>query len=124
MIHSEKHPPPPSEIKVNAPLLAARALAVGSLLSISATSLLVSSIFYASDAHSVDDLITKWRAWAPATLHRIENTLGIKTDRSEVRQYQRDTRGMSEDEEWDYVTKKYEGEIRWEEEESGSNDEK
>ncbi|KAL3774169.1 hypothetical protein ACHAWO_009237 [Cyclotella atomus] len=122
MIHSEKHSPPPSEIKVNAPLMAVRALAVGSLLSISATSLLVSSIFYASDAHSVEDLISKWRKWAPAALHRIEKTLGIKNDRSEVREYERETRGMSEDEEWDYVTKKYEGELRWEEDDSGSNE--
>lgn len=83
---------------------------------------MVSSIFYASDAHSVDDLINKWRKWAPAALHRIEHTLGIKNDRTEVREYERDTRGMSEDEEWDYVTKKYEGEMRWEDDNDGSNE--
>lgn len=118
MIHAEKAPPDMkiAEVKVNAPLLAVRALAVGSLLSVSATSLLVSSIFYASDAHSVDDLIKKWKMWAPVRLRQFENLLGIQNDRSEVREYERDTDGMSEDEEWDYVSNKYGHEMSWEEE--------
>ena len=118
MIHAEKTPPDMkvTEVKVNAPLLAVRALAVGSLLSVSATSLLVSSIFYASDAHSVDDLTKKWKIWAPARLRQFENLLGIQNDRSEVREYERDTAGMSEDEEWDYVSNKYGHEMSWEEE--------
>jgi len=121
MIH-EKHEVKlnPSEIKVNAPLLAVRALAVGSLLSVSVTSLLVSSIFYASDAHSMNDLITKWRRWAPARLKQIENALGIQIDRSNVKEYERDTRGMTEDEEWKYVAKKYAREVQWEEPETDS----
>lgn len=123
MIHFEKVTPP-QEIKVNAPLLAVRALAVGSLLSISATSLLISSIFYAADAHSVEELISKWRLWAPSQLRRVESLLGIKNDRSEVRRYERDVRGMSEEEEWDYVTQKYGSEIRWEEDETSSELEK
>lgn len=110
----------PSDLKVvrvNAPLLAVRALAVGSLLSVTGTSLLISSVFYACDAHSVHDLITKWRTWGPATLRRVENALGVENDNNtEVRQYERDVRGMSEDEEWEYVTKRYGNELRWEEE--------
>jgi hypothetical protein len=70
-------------------------------------------------------LLSNFQWPKPASVTRKKHQpLNQSADRSEVRQYQRDTRGMSEDEEWDYVTKKYEGEIRWEEEESGSNDEK
>ena len=117
MIHAEKAPPDlkVTEIKVNAPLLAVRALAVGSLLSVSATSLLISSIFYASDAHSVDDLIKKWKIWTPSRLKQFENAFGIQNDRSDVREYERDTEGMSEDEELDYVRNKYGHEMSWEE---------
>jgi hypothetical protein len=117
MIHAE----PPSagqttaQIKINAPLLAVRALAIGSLLSISGTSLLISSLFYASDAHSVDDLITKWRIWAPKKLKQLEVLLGVKesSERAESREYEREVRGMSEEEEWDWVKNRYGGEIQW-----------
>ncbi|KAL7479393.1 hypothetical protein ACHAW6_005126 [Cyclotella cf. meneghiniana] len=102
--------------KVDAPLLAVRALAVGSLLSVSATSLLVSCVFYASDAHSVDDLISKWRRWAPLKLREVERMLGVCADRRETMEYERAVRGMSEEEELEYVRQKYGEELRWDDE--------
>ena len=40
------------------PILAARALVLGSILSVGATSLLISGIFYSSGCRSMDDLIS------------------------------------------------------------------
>jgi hypothetical protein len=96
------------------PLLAARALALGTLLSISATSFLVSCIFFASDCHSVDELVSTWRSWAPKKLREFESALGIPVERSARIEYENDVKGMSEDEEWEYVKQKYGSEIRWE----------
>ncbi|KAL3784564.1 hypothetical protein HJC23_010688 [Cyclotella cryptica] len=103
------------QIKVNAPLLAVRALAVGSLLSLSATSLLVSCIFYAAEAHSVEELMGKWRRWAPLRLREVERWLGVRVDRGERMEYEREVRGMSEEEELEYVRRRYGEEFRWEE---------
>ena len=122
IIHNDKRiiPPPSSsslKVQVNAPLLAVRALAIGSLLSITGTSLLISSIFYVCDSHSTHDLISKWRRWGPEAIQHVERALGVTNDKTEVRQYENDVRGMSEDEEWEYVTKRYGDELRWDEDE-------
>ena len=83
-------------------------------MSMSATSLLVSCVFYASDAHSVDDLISKWRRWAPLKLREVERMLGVRVaDRRETMEYERAVRGMSEEEELEYVRRKYGEELGW-----------
>ena len=65
--------------------------------------------------------MSKWKSWAPKTLHTLENSLegvlGIpvgKERRASKMEYEQATRGMTEEEEVDYVTKKYGGEIQWE----------
>ncbi|KAL7528518.1 hypothetical protein ACHAXR_002495 [Thalassiosira sp. AJA248-18] len=102
------------------PILAARALVLGSLLSLSATSLLISGIFFASGCHSVEDLMSTWRSWAPNKLrgfeNSLENVLGISvgTERRNAKmEYEQAIKGMTEEEELDYVKNKYGEEIQW-----------
>jgi hypothetical protein len=61
----------------------------------------------------VDDLISKWRRWAPLKLREVERMLGVRADRREAMEYERAVRGMSEDEELEYVRRKYGEELRW-----------
>jgi len=115
--HPIQHPKPRVVSATPPPILAARALALGSLVSLSATSLLISAIFYASDCHSVDELISSWRAWGPQKLHQLEasleNAFGIpfgKDRRTAKMEYERAVEGMTEEQELDYVKNR---EIRW-----------
>ena len=115
-------PKPTNNSIVNAttppPILAARALVLGSILSITATSLLVSGIFYASGCNSLDELISTWKSWAPNKLHQVENALGITAVGEGRRlakfEYEQAIKGMTEEEELEYVRKKYGKEIQWE----------
>ena len=119
--HSNNIIPKPTNSIVNAttppPILAARALVLGSILSITATSLLVSGIFYASGCNSLDELISTWKSWAPNKLHQVENALGITAVGEGRRlakfEYEQAIKGMSEEEELEYVRKKYGKEIQW-----------
>mmetsp|Transcript_25847 Transcript_25847/g.46830 ORF Transcript_25847/g.46830 Transcript_25847/m.46830 type:complete len:137 (-) Transcript_25847:247-657(-) len=102
------------------PVIAARALVLGSLLSITGTSLLLSSVFFASGCNSLDELISTWKSWAPKKLHQMENSLerafGISVGRerrSSVEAYERATKGMTEEEELEYIAEKYGGELNW-----------
>lgn len=114
-------PKPTNNSIVNAttppPILAARALVLGSILSITATSLLVSGIFYASGCNSLDELISTWKSWAPNKLHQVENALGITAVGEDRRlakfEYEQAIKGMTEEEELEYVRKKYGKEIQW-----------
>jgi hypothetical protein len=62
----------------------------------------------------VDELVSTWRSWAPKKLREFESALGIPVERSARIEYENDVKGMSEDEEWEYVKQKYGSEIRWE----------
>ena len=103
------------------PILAARALILGTILSVSATSLLISGIFYSSGCRSVDDLMSTWRSWAPKKLQQWESALGkvlgIDTigleRRSAKYEYEKTTKDMSEEEEIDYAATLISGEIQW-----------
>ena len=102
------------------PILAARALVLGSLLSVGATSLLVSGIFYSSGCRSMDDLMSTWRSWAPKKLHQCESSLGkvlgidIGLERRSAKyEYEKTTKDMSEEEEIDYAASLISGEIQW-----------
>ena len=109
-------------------VLAARALVLGSILSITATSLMVSGIFYASGCSSWNELITTWRIWAPRKLHEWEqslgNTIGVKVGderRSAKAEYEQAIQGMNEEEEIEFVMNKCSREIKWDEEENASS---
>jgi hypothetical protein len=105
------------------PILAARALLIGSLISISGTSLLISGIFLASGCRSLDELMVSWKSWAPKKLRAFENSLenyvGIqvgKERRTTKFEYEQAIKGMTEEEELEYVRNKYGGDWQWEDE--------
>jgi hypothetical protein len=110
------------------PILAARALLIGSLISISATSLVISGIFLASGCRSLEELMCSWKSWAPKMLRAFENSLenyiGIqvgKERRSTKFEYEQAIKGMTEEEELEYVRNKYGGDWQWEDEGNESN---
>eukprot|EP00804_Cyclotella_cryptica_P004363 CCRYP_006782-RA/>CCRYP_006782-RA protein AED:0.17 eAED:-0.16 QI:0/-1/0/1/-1/1/1/0/142 len=109
-----ENPPTLPHIEVNAPLLAVRALAVGSLLSLLATSLLVLCTFYVAEVHSVEELMGKWRRLGPID-ERGGEMVGCLCGSGERMEYERDVRGMSEEEELEYVRRRYGEDFRWEE---------
>ena len=95
---------------ISPPVLAARALAIGSLISVSGFSLLISGVFYASGCDSTADLISTWRRWAPNKLCEAENSLenifGIsvgKGRQTAKAKYEQATKGMTEAEELEYI---------------------
>ena len=95
-------------------VVAARALALGSLISVSATGLLVSGVFYLSGSRSVDELVCKWREWAPRKLREVEMSVGGamglplgESRRAATREYEEATRGMNEEQEIQYVARRY-----------------
>jgi len=111
------------------PILAARALVLGSILSVGATSLLVSGIFYATGCRSMDDLISTWRSWAPKQLHQWESSLGnvLGVDiglerRSAKYEYKEATKDMSEEEEIDYAASLISREIQWDDDEGNKEE--
>jgi hypothetical protein len=105
------------------PVLAARALIIGTLVSISGTTLLLSSIFLLSGCKSIDELISSCKIWGPTKLQNFETTLerymgiqlgptsGMKARQLAKIQYEQDTLGMTEEEELDYIGNKYRGEL-------------
>ena len=107
--------PPPA-------VLAARALIIGTLLSISGTALLLSSIFLISGCSSVDELIHACKIWGPKKLQNFENRLehymglqlgsgGSKARALVQLQYKQEILGMTEEEELEYIANKYKGEL-------------
>mmetsp|Transcript_23364 Transcript_23364/g.35394 ORF Transcript_23364/g.35394 Transcript_23364/m.35394 type:complete len:208 (+) Transcript_23364:184-807(+) len=115
--------PKPTTVMVSTippPVIAARALILGSLVSLSGTSLLVAGIFYASGCHSLEDLMSTWKRWAPRKLREFEGAIGLQSRGDERRsskvEYERAVKGMSEEEELEYVGNKYgTGEVDWDE---------
>mmetsp|Transcript_17625 Transcript_17625/g.27625 ORF Transcript_17625/g.27625 Transcript_17625/m.27625 type:complete len:208 (+) Transcript_17625:89-712(+) len=115
--------PKPNTVMVSTippPVIAARALILGSLVSLSGTSLLVAGIFYASGCHSLEELMSTWKRWAPRKLREFEGAVGLQSRGDERRssklEYERAVKGMSEEEEMEYVGNKYgTGEVDWDE---------
>ncbi|KAL7439230.1 hypothetical protein ACHAXM_007842 [Skeletonema potamos] len=116
-------PKPTSTVMVSTippPVIAARALILGTLVSLSATSILVGGIFYASGCHSLEELMTTWKRYAPRKLREFEAAVGLES-RGDARrasnlEYERAVKGMSEEEELEYAGNKYgTGEVDWDE---------
>jgi hypothetical protein len=101
------------------PVIAARALLVGTLLSLSTTSILVAGTFYASGCQSLEELMTTWKRWAPRKLRDVEHAMGLGAigdeRRSSTLEYKRAVKGLSEEEEIEYVRKNYGGDVDWDE---------
>lgn len=115
--------PKPNTVMVSTippPVIAARALIIGSLVSLSGTSLLVAGVFYASGCHSLEELMSTWKSWAPRKLREFEGVIGLQAKGDERRtsklEYEHAVKGMSEEEELEYVGNKYgTGEVDWDE---------
>mmetsp|Transcript_21698 Transcript_21698/g.45913 ORF Transcript_21698/g.45913 Transcript_21698/m.45913 type:complete len:279 (-) Transcript_21698:48-884(-) len=111
------NPPPTPLINTIPPAaLATRALAIGSLLSLSATSLLVAGIFLVTGSHSLEELVAKAKKWAPEKLNDLQTSLGMEgvkssEERLDSLEYDRAVRGMTEEEEWEYFKGRYGGNV-------------
>jgi hypothetical protein len=66
----------------------------------------IKAVFKATGSESLDDLITKCRKWTPNKRKQFESSLGIKP-KSMQHEDVKATEGMSEDEEWEFLKKKY-----------------
>ncbi len=63
-------------------------------------------MFKATGSESLDDLLTKCRKWTPNKRKQLEQRFGIKPKSMEHEDVKA-TKGMTEDEEWEFIKKKY-----------------
>jgi hypothetical protein len=63
-------------------------------------------VFKATGSDSLDELIHKCRKWTPKKRKEFEQTLGINP-KSMQHEDVKATQGMSDDEEWEFLKKKY-----------------
>lgn len=69
----------------------------------------------------MEELVSTWRSFGPKIIHGFEKSLEItfgisgvgKERRLAKSQYEQATKGMTEEEELEYVTKQVGGEIQW-----------
>ena len=104
------------------PVLAARALLIGSMLSVGGVGILSAAIFYASGYESVDEAVRSLREWGPRKRREMERLMGLPE--GGVSASHPDivaTKGMSEDDELDYVKRKYMAEL-YEDEDDDANE--
>lgn len=86
--------------------LAFAALGIGSLLSIGGVSMLTVAIFKASGSDNLEDLLNKWKDWTPKKRKQLEEYFGVKPKSLQHEDVQA-TQHMTEDEEWEFIKKKY-----------------
>lgn len=94
------------------PVLAARALLIGSMLSVGGVGILSAALFYASGYESVDEAVRSLREWGPKKRREMERLMGLPE--GGVSASHPDivaTRGMSEDDELNYIKRKYMAEL-------------
>mmetsp|Transcript_11982 Transcript_11982/g.26649 ORF Transcript_11982/g.26649 Transcript_11982/m.26649 type:complete len:246 (-) Transcript_11982:1549-2286(-) len=102
------------------PVLAARALIIGSMLSIGGVGLMSAAIFYSSGYETVDEAVRSLREWGPRKRREWERFVGLpEGGQSASHPDVIATKGMSEDEELEYVKRKYLHEVY---EEDGASD--
>lgn len=97
------------KIVAQAPIIAARALALGTLASFAGVGFLSASILYATGSSTVEELVNKCRRWeAPKFLDNLK--WDEEAGRIEQQKLEDDCRvvaGMNEDEEMDYISRQY-----------------
>ena len=106
------------------PVLAARALLIGSMLSVGGVGILSAALFYASGYESVDEAVRSLREWGPRKRREMERLMGLPE--GGVSASHPDiiaTKGMSEDDELDYVKRKYMAELYEEDVDDDANEE-
>ena len=103
------------------PVLAARALLIGSMLSVGGVGILSAALFYASGYESIDEAVRSLREWGPRKRREMERLMGLPE--GGVSASHPDivaTKGMSEDDELDYVKRKYMAELYEDEDDDGN----
>ena len=99
------------QIIAQAPVLAAKALGLGTLASFAGVGLFVSGIMYATGASDVPEFVEYWRRWQPpAFLNQLKWDIEAGTRQAEeLKKDLKNVNKMSEDEELDYIADKYFG---------------
>jgi hypothetical protein len=103
--HSSVEPINPT-MRVDAARLAFKALGIGSMLSIGGVGLLTVGIFKLCGCNNLQDLIATWKEWTPRKRRELEERFGIQP-KSLQHEDVKATKGMTEEEEWEYIKKKY-----------------
>jgi Protein of unknown function (DUF1358). len=93
-------------LRVDAARLACKALGIGSMLSIGGVGLLTAGIIKLCGCDNLQDLITLWKEWTPRKRIELEERFGIQP-KSMQHEDVKATKGMTEEEEWEYLKKKY-----------------
>jgi hypothetical protein len=106
---------------VNASRLAIKALGIGSLLSVGGFGLLTTIVFSATGCNNLQEFIQKCQKWTPRKRKELENFLGINP-KSLQHEDVKATANMTEDEEWEYIKKKYIPELLVEDSSDKQND--
>ena len=86
--------------------IAFKALGLGSMLSIGGVGLLTAGIFKLSGCGSLQEMLQTWREWTPRQRKALEDKFGIDP-KSMQHEDVKATKGMTEDEEWEFIKKKY-----------------
>ena len=86
--------------------VAIAALGVGSLLSLCGVTLLSASIIRLTGCHSVNEFLDLCKVWTPRKRQQWEKALGLRPKSMQHEDVIR-TKGMTEEEEWRYIQKKY-----------------
>ena len=108
-VHRPSAPPGgPRGGPVVPPVAAARALVLGSMLSVSGVGLLSAAALYGFGCSSVDEAVRSLRRWAPRKRRELERFLGLPgTGEGVAGPDLAATGGMTEEEELDYLRRTY-----------------
>lgn len=91
---------------VNPGRLAFAALGIGSLVSIGGVGLITAAVFKASGSDNLQDLLKKWKEWTPRKRKELEDFFGIQP-KSLQHEDVKATQHMTEEEEWEFIKRKY-----------------
>ena len=93
-------------VRLDVGRLAFKALGLGSMLSIGGVGLLTAGIFRMSGCESLQEMINTWQEWTPRKRKELENYFGIEP-KSMQHEDVKATKGMTEDQEWEFIKRKY-----------------
>mmetsp|Transcript_21190 Transcript_21190/g.29688 ORF Transcript_21190/g.29688 Transcript_21190/m.29688 type:complete len:262 (-) Transcript_21190:43-828(-) len=91
---------------INIGAFAFKALGLGTLLSLGGMGLLTASIFRLTGSDSLEDLIQTVREWTPRKRKELEDAIGLRPKSLQHKDVKA-TKGMTEDQEWTYIKRKY-----------------